>query len=126
FLKIMHSPSTRPSKTDPRGITCVVPKAPHIDHTEHDLDVLVTEQGLADLRGLAPKDRAQMLIDKCVHPEYKPIIQEYFDMAKTRGPAKGVGHEPPLLDRCLKMPANPPQNRNMKVKNWGLQDDLRG
>ena len=47
YLKIMHSPSTRPSKTDPLGITCVVPKAPHIDHTEHDLDVLVTEQGLA-------------------------------------------------------------------------------
>ena len=68
FLKIMHSPSTRPSKTDPTGITCVVPKAPHIDHTEHDLDVLVTEQGLADCRGLAPKDRAQLIIDKCVHP----------------------------------------------------------
>jgi len=68
-----------------------VPKAPHIDHTEHDLDVLVTEQGLADLRGLAPKDRAQKIIDKCVHPSYKPIMQEYLDLATKVCIEKGVG-----------------------------------
>jgi len=124
FLKIMHSPSTRPSKTDPIGITCVVPKAPHIDHTEHDLDVLVTEQGLADLRGLAPKDRAQMMIDKCVHPEYKPIIQEYFDMAKKECLAKGIGHEPQLFDRCFKMQQNLAQNGTMRIKNWDIKIDL--
>jgi acetyl-CoA hydrolase len=124
FLKIMHSPSTRPSKTDPIGITCVVPKAPHIDHTEHDLDVLVTEQGLADLRGLAPKDRAQMMIDKCVHPEYKPIIQEYFDMAKKECLAKGIGHEPQLFDRCFKMQQNLAKNGTMRIKNWDIKIDL--
>ena len=26
--------------------------ASHVDHTEHDVSVIVTEQGLADLRGL--------------------------------------------------------------------------
>lgn len=41
---IMHTPSTRPSKTDPTGITCIVPFCTHIDQTEHDLDVIVTEQ----------------------------------------------------------------------------------
>ena len=51
FLSIMHTPSARPSKTDPTGITCVVPMATHVDHTEHDLDVLVTEQGLAGSSG---------------------------------------------------------------------------
>ena len=81
YLSIMHTPSTRPSKTDPTGISCVVPMVTHVDHTEHDLDVLVTEQGLADLRGLAPRQRARRIIDKCVHPEYKPILQEYFDRA---------------------------------------------
>ncbi|HEX9777924.1 MAG TPA: acetyl-CoA hydrolase/transferase C-terminal domain-containing protein [Geopsychrobacteraceae bacterium] len=120
FLKIMHAPSTRPTKTDPNGITCVVPKAPHIDHTEHDLDVLVTEQGLADLRGLAPKDRAQLIIDKCVHPEYKPIIQEYFDMAKEECLAKGIGHEPQLFDRCFKMQLNLAKNGTMKIDNWDI------
>nr|WP_320051324.1 acetyl-CoA hydrolase/transferase C-terminal domain-containing protein [uncultured Desulfuromonas sp.] len=124
YLKIMHSPSVRPTKTDPMGITCVVPKAPHIDHTEHDLDVLVTEQGLADLRGLAPKDRAQTIIDKCVHPEYKPILQEYFDMAKKECIAKGIGHEPQLFDRCFKMQQNLAVNGTMKIKNWDINIDL--
>jgi len=120
FLKIMHCPSARPTKTDPTGITCVVPKAPHIDHTEHDLDVLVTEQGLADLRGLAPKDRAQVIIDKCVHPDYRPVIQEYFDMAKTECLAKSTGHEPQLFDRCFKMQLNLAQNGTMKIDNWDI------
>ncbi len=124
FLKIMHSPSIRPSKTDPRGISCVVPHAQHIDHTEHDLDVLVTEQGLADMRGLAPKDRAQCIIDNCVHPEYKPILQEYYDMAKKECLAKGVGHEPQLWDRVFKMQLNLAQNGTMKIKNWDVKMDL--
>ena len=124
YLKIMHSPSTRPSKTDPRGITCVVPKAPHIDHTEHDLDVLVTERGLADLRGMAPKDRAKLIIEKCAHPEYQPILTDYFEMAKKETLAKGVGHEPQLFDRAFKMQLNLAQNGTMKIKNWDIKIDL--
>jgi len=124
FLKIMHSPSTRPSKTDPLGITCVVPKAPHIDHTEHDLDVLVTEQGLADLRGVAPKERAKLIIEKCGHPEYKPILNEYLDMATKTCIAKGVGHEPQLFDRAFKMQQNMAENGTMRIKNWDIKIDL--
>jgi acetyl-CoA hydrolase len=120
YLSIMHTPSARPTKTDPTGITCVVPKAPHIDHTEHDLDVLVTEQGLADLRGLAPKDRAQEIINKCAHPDYKPILQEYFDLAKKTCLAKGIGHEPQLFDRCFKMQMNLAAKGTMKVDNWDI------
>ena len=41
---IMHTPSTRPSKTDPTGMSCVVPFCTHVDQTEHDLDVIVTDQ----------------------------------------------------------------------------------
>lgn len=51
-LSIMHTPSVRPSKNDPLGITSVVPMCSHVDQTEHDLDVFVTEQGLADVRGM--------------------------------------------------------------------------
>lgn len=123
-LKIMHSPSTRPSKTDPIGITCVVPKAPHVDHTEHDLDCVVTEQGLADLRGMAPKDRAKLIIEKCVHPEYKPIMTEYLEMATRECLAKGVGHEPQLFDRCFKMQQNLAVNGTMRIKNWDIKIDL--
>ncbi|HQB39479.1 MAG TPA: acetyl-CoA hydrolase/transferase C-terminal domain-containing protein, partial [Deltaproteobacteria bacterium] len=88
------------------------------------LDILVTEQGLADLRGLAPRERAQCIIDKCVHPEYKPILQSYYDMAKKECLAKGVGHEPQLWDRALKMQLNLAQNGTMKVKNWDIKVDL--
>jgi len=122
YLTIMHCPSVRPTKTDPTGITCVVPKAPHIDHTEHDLDVVVTDQGLADLRGLAPKERAQTIINKCVHPEYKDIMQEYLDIASKITLAKGIGHEPQLFDRCFKMQVNLAKNGTMKIDNWDVPD----
>jgi acetyl-CoA hydrolase len=120
YLSIMHTPSVRPSKIDPTGITCVVPHVPHVDHTEHDLDVLVTEQGLADLRGLDPKTRAQVIIDKCAHPDYKPILQEYFDMASKDCLARKAGHEPQLLDRIFKMQVNLAKNGTMKIANWDI------
>ncbi|MCL2760656.1 MAG: acetyl-CoA hydrolase [Desulfuromonadales bacterium] len=124
YLKIMHTPSSRPSKTDPTGISCVVPHCSHIDHTEHDLDVLVTEQGLADVRGLCPRDRAKVIIEKCAHPDYKPILTEYFEMAKADCLKRKVGHEPQLWDRAFKMHLNLAQNGTMKVKNWDIKIDL--
>jgi acetyl-CoA hydrolase len=118
FLSIMHSPSVRPTKTDPTGITCVVPMVPHVDHTEHDLDVLVTEQGLADLRGLCPRDRAQLIIDKCAHPDYRPLLQDYFDRASHDCLSRGVGHEPHLLDRVFRMQQNLATHGTMKIDSW--------
>jgi acetyl-CoA hydrolase len=124
YLKIMHTPSTRPSKTDANGITCVVPKAPHIDHTEHDLDCVVTEQGLADLRGLAPKDRAKLIIANCAHPDYKDILSDYLEMSTRETLAKGIGHEPQLFDRAFKMQQNLAANGTMKIKSWDIKIDL--
>ncbi len=124
FLKIMHTPSSRPSKTDPTGITCVVPHCPHIDHTEHDLDCVVTEQGLADCRGLAPKDRAKLIIEKCAHPDYKPILSEYLEIATADCLKRKVAHQPQLWDRAFKMQLNLAQNGTMKIKNWDIKVDL--
>jgi acetyl-CoA hydrolase len=123
-IKIMHTPSSRPSKTDPNGISCVVPHCSHIDHTEHDLDCVVTEQGLADVRGMAPKDRAQHIINKCAHPDYKPILQEYLDIATADCIRRKVGHEPQLWDRAFKMHLNLERNGTMKIKNWDIKLDL--
>lgn len=79
------------------NISHVLPMVSHVDHTEHDVDILVTDQGLADLRGLAPRERAQVIIDNCVHPDYKPALQAYFDKAKeTRG-----GHTPHILEEAF-------------------------
>jgi len=111
YISIMHSPSVRPTKTDEFGITCVVPKVPHVDHTEHDLDVLVTEQGLADLRGLAPKDRAREIINKCAHPAYKDYLMDYIERAEKK---TGYHHEPQMLDECYQMYHSLAENGSMR------------
>lgn len=77
-------------------ISHVLPMVSHVDHTEHDVDILVTDIGLADLRGLAPRERAQKIIDNCVHPDYREELQSYFDRACTRG-----GHTPHLLEEAF-------------------------
>ncbi|RIA97589.1 acetyl-CoA hydrolase [Glomus cerebriforme] len=118
-LSIMHTPSTRPTKKDPIGISCVVPMCSHIDQTEHDLDVLVTEHGLADVRGLAPVERAKLTIDKCAHPDYRPILKEYFDMAEKKCMLIGAAHEPQMLDKVFKMHLNVMSEENtMRIKSW--------
>src|SRR5690625_3258681 len=77
-------------------ISSIVPFASHIDHTEHDVDVVVTEQGYADLRGLAPRQRAQLIIENCVHPMYQEALQDYYAEACTRG-----GQTPHVLEKAF-------------------------
>jgi len=117
---IMHTPSTRPSKIDPHGVSCIVPMCTHIDQTEHDLDVVVTEQGLADVRGLSPKERAKVIIEKCAHPDYKPILTDYFNKAESYCMKRGWGHEPHLLWNSFDMHKALDQEGSMKkIKTWG-------
>ncbi|KAJ9660788.1 acetyl-CoA hydrolase [Neophaeococcomyces mojaviensis] len=115
---IMHTPSTRPSKSDPTGVSCIVPMCTHVDQTEHDLDVIVTEQGLADVRGLSPRERARVIIEKCAHPEYKPILRDYFEIAERECLKKGWGHEPHLLFNTFDMHRNLVEEGTMKIKEW--------
>lgn len=118
YLSIMHTPSTRPTKSDPTGVSCIVPMCAHIDHTEHDLDVIVTEQGIADVRGMSPRQRAQYLIKNCAHPDYKDQLLEYYKMAEADCIARNAGHEPQLLDLCHKMHVNLFKNDTMKLDKW--------
>ena len=83
------------------AISSVVPMVSHVDHTEHDVDILVTEQGLADLRGLAPRERARAVIDNCVHPEYRDALNDYFERACAKG-----GHTPHLLREAVEWHLN--------------------
>lgn len=62
-------------------ISSIVPMVTHVDHNEHDVDVLVTEQGYADLRGLSPKERAVKIIENCAHPMYRKQLMDYFEQA---------------------------------------------
>jgi len=78
------------------AISSVVPMATHVDHTEHDVDILVTEWGLADLRGLAPRERAAQIIEHCAHPDYRGPLRDYFERACRRG-----GQTPHLLEEAF-------------------------
>jgi acyl-CoA hydrolase len=79
-------------------ISSIVPMVSHVDHTEHDVDVLVTEQGYADLRGLSPKERAERIIENCAHPDYRPLLRAYFEKACRE---TGGAQTPQLLDECF-------------------------
>lgn len=77
-------------------ISCVVPMCAHVDHTEHDVQVVVTEQGLADLRWKSPRERAELIIENCAHPDYRPMLREYYSEACRLG-----GHTPHELTKAL-------------------------
>jgi succinyl-CoA:acetate CoA-transferase len=94
YLSVFMSPSTAKGG----AISSIVPMASHVDHTEHDVMVLVTEQGLADLRGLSPKQRARLVIERCAHPDFRPMLQDYFDRACRDSAGK---HTPHLLGEAL-------------------------
>jgi len=75
-------------------ISSIVPFVSHVDHTEHDVEVFVTEQGLADVRGLSPRERARAIIENCAHPDYKEMLLDYLNRAEQGK----YSHEPHLMD----------------------------
>lgn len=79
------------------AISSVVPMVSHVDHTEQDVQVVVTEQGYADLRGKSPRERARLIIDNCAHPDYKAALEEYYEDALK---GKYI-HEPHNLKESL-------------------------
>lgn len=73
---------TTPSTAKGGSISSIVPLVSHCDHTEHDVQVIITEQGVADLRGLSPKEKARCIINNCAHPDYKEALLEYYNDEK--------------------------------------------
>jgi succinyl-CoA:acetate CoA-transferase len=94
FISFFVSPSTAKDG----AISAIVPMVSHVDHTEHDVHVVVTEHGLADLRGLAPRRRAQVVIDRCAAPEYRPMLADYVERAQAGAYGR---HTPHLLGEAL-------------------------
>ncbi len=78
------------------NISCIVPMVSHVDHTEHDVQVIVTEQGVADLRWKSPKEKAEIIIENCAHPDYKEMLWDYFKRA-----CAGGGQTPHILSEAL-------------------------
>ncbi len=71
-----------PSVTKEGLISNIVPMVSHIDHSEHSVDILITDQGIADLRAKDPLQRAHEIIENCAHPDYRPLLREYLSMSK--------------------------------------------
>ena len=94
YISIFMTPSVAKNGS----ISSIVPMVSHVDHTEHDVQVIVTEQGLADLRGLSPKQRARVIIDNCAHPDFKAQLYDYYNRSLQFSPGKQTPH---LLDEAL-------------------------
>ncbi|MEJ6018624.1 acetyl-CoA hydrolase/transferase family protein [Corynebacterium sp. H113] len=81
-----------PSSAKGGAISAIVPFASHIDHTEHDAMVIITEHGYADLRGLAPRDRVAKMIS-IASPDYRPLLEEYYERALKATPFMQTPHD---------------------------------
>ena len=91
YISVVHTPSIRTLK-DGRVVSCVMPYVRHIDHTEHDIKCVVTEQGYALNTSIkSPRHRAEDIIEKCAHLHFRPILHDYLKMA-------GSGDEPRTTD----------------------------
>ena len=90
----MLSIFTTPSTAKEGKISAFVPMVSHLDHSEHSVKIIITEYGVADLRGKSPIQRARCIIDNCVHPDYKPLLEEYLAMGIK-------GHTPQNLKCCF-------------------------
>ena len=92
YLSIFMCPSVQKKG----ALSSIVPMVTHVDHSEHSVKVIVTEQGVADLRNLSPMQRAKTIIENCVHPDYKQLMWDYIKIAKP-------GHIPHHLQAAFAM-----------------------
>jgi acetyl-CoA hydrolase len=104
---------TCPSVARDGAISAIVPLVSHTDHSEHSVQVLVTEQGVADLRGTDPADRAHLIVEKCAHPEYREELREYLDLVRN-------GHTPQSLSQAYAMHEQFLRTGSMRGVEWGV------
>ncbi len=92
YISIFTSPSTAKGNI----ISTIVPLVTHLDHTEHSVNIIITEQGIADLRGKDPVQRAHSIITQCAHPDYRDLLLKYMGDTKQ-------GHSPQTLNKAFAM-----------------------
>jgi len=107
YLSIFSCPSTAKGGK----ISAIVPLASHMDHSEHSVQIIITEQGIADLRGKDPHERAELIIENCAHPDYRPQLRDYLKLTKA-------GHEPLSLSLGLAMHRQFLRHGDMRNINW--------
>jgi len=107
YISIFTCPSTAKNFS----ISTIVPMVAHLDHSEHSVQVIITEQGIADLRGKDPVERARTIVDNCAHPEYRHQLHAYFDNVKD-------GHTPQTLRTAFTMHEAFLKNKDMRNARW--------
>ncbi len=108
YISIFSCPSTQKGGK----ISTIVPMVSHMDHSEHSVQVVVTENGVADLRGKDPHERALLIIEKCAHPEYREQLHDYLGILKS-------GHEPFSLRYAFGMHQRFAREGDMRGVDWG-------
>jgi acetyl-CoA hydrolase len=102
---------TCPSVAKGGKISTIVPFVTHLDHSEHSVQVVVTEHGVADLRGKSPQERAALMIEKCVHPDYRDLLRAYLRISAK-------GHVPQTLHNVFNMHLAFLEQGDMRKSNW--------
>ncbi len=102
---------TTPSTAKGGNISAIVPMVSHVDQNEHSVNILITEHGVADLRGKSPIQRAEEIIENCVDPSYKEILRGYLELS-------GPCHTPTNLHACFEMHTEFMKSGNMLNTNW--------
>ena len=103
-------------------ISSIVPTVSHVDHPEHDVDLLVTEQGLADLRGRAPRERALTIIGKCVYPMCRDLLRDYFKEALVPAVTSRMClRKPSRCTNASRIPERSPQERRRRHEDQSLR-----
>ncbi len=102
---------TTPSTAKGGKISAIVPMVSHVDQNEHSVNIIISEHGVADLRGKSPIQRAEEIIENCVDPSYKQILRDYL---KLSGPC----HTPTNLHACFEMHTEFMKSGNMLNTSW--------
>lgn len=102
---------TCPSVAKEGKISAIVPMVSHHDHSEHSVSIIVTEQGVADLRGKSPMERAELIIEHCAHPSYRELLWDY-----VKGSAKG--HTRHSLSAAFAMHDTFLRTGDMRLTKW--------
>ena len=89
-----------PSDAKNGDISAIVPFVSHVDHTEQDVKVIITEYGYADLRGLAPRERSRKII-ALAHPDYRPLLEEYLERAESLAKERKTMQTPHDLENAF-------------------------
>lgn len=102
---------TCPSIAKGGKISAIVPMVSHQDHNEHSVKILITEQGVADLRSKSPQQRAETIIENCVHPDYKQLLWDYLKFSKG-------GHTPHTLAKSYAFHLEFLDSGDMRNTKW--------